>query len=188
MDVQPERVVAPDDVAQQLVVAPVVRRVDDPLLLPVRPRMRSRRAEEQTHRLDERPQLRAALRQRGGDIGERLLPAGADLHLRGDELAHEMGLERGPAGGGLDLLEAVREVERVGIEQRELLLDRDREVGRGLELRARLRDQLVRGEALFVTHGGATVVKVLATDRARGAGLRRSPSSSARRPRGVPIP
>ena len=34
VDVDPEAVVAPDDVAEELVVPPVVRRVDDPLLLP----------------------------------------------------------------------------------------------------------------------------------------------------------
>src|SRR6187401_2511824 len=37
VDVQPEGVVAPHDVAQELVVPTVVRRVDDPLRLPVRP-------------------------------------------------------------------------------------------------------------------------------------------------------
>ena len=152
VDVQPERVVAPDDVAQQLVVSPVVRRVDDALLLPVRPRVRPGRAEQKPHRLDERPQLRATLGDRGRDVRERLLLARSDLDLGGDELADEVLLERGPARGGLDVLEAVREVERVRIEDRELLLDRDGEVGRRLELRARLRDQLVRGEALLVTH------------------------------------
>ena len=45
VDVEAERVVAPDDVAEELVVAAVVRRVDDPLLLPRAPRMRSCRGE-----------------------------------------------------------------------------------------------------------------------------------------------
>ena len=45
MHVQAERVVAPDDVAQQLVVAAVVRRVDDALVLPAAPRMRAGSAE-----------------------------------------------------------------------------------------------------------------------------------------------
>ena len=155
VDVQPERVVAPDDVAQELVVPPVVRRVDDPLLLPVRPRVRPGRAEQEPHRLDERLQLRAPLGDRRRDVRERLLLAGADLDLGGDELADEVLLERRPARRRLDVLEAVREVERLGIEERELLLDGDGEVGRGLELLARERDQLVRGEALLVTHRGA---------------------------------
>ena len=45
VDVQAERVVAPDDVAQQLVVASVVRRVDDALVLPAAPWMRGGAAE-----------------------------------------------------------------------------------------------------------------------------------------------
>ena len=45
VDVEAERVVPPDDVAQQLVAQAVVRRVDDPLLLPRAPRMRAGRAE-----------------------------------------------------------------------------------------------------------------------------------------------
>ena len=77
---------------------------------------------------------------------------GADLDLGRDELADEVLLERRAARGRLDVLEAVREVERLRVEDRELLLDRDREVGRGLELLARLRDQLVRREALLVAH------------------------------------
>jgi len=45
VDVQPEGVVAPHDVAQQLVVAAVVGRVDDPLVLPAAPGMGGRGAE-----------------------------------------------------------------------------------------------------------------------------------------------
>ena len=142
--VQAEGVVAPDDVAQQLVVSAVVRRVDDALLLPVGPRVRARRAEQETHRLGERPELRAALRHRGGHIGERFLATRPDLDLRGDELADQMLLERRSARRRLEVLEAVRQVQRLRVEDRELLLDRDREVGRRLEPSARLRDQLVR--------------------------------------------
>ena len=96
VDVEPEGVVAPDDVAEQLVVAAVVRRVDDPLVLPVGPGMRSRRGEPDPERLDEGVQLRAALRHRGGDLGEGLAAAGLDLDLRGDQLADEVRLERRP--------------------------------------------------------------------------------------------
>ena len=114
VDVEPERVVAPDDVAQELVISPVVRRVDDALLLPVGPRVRARRAEQEPHRLDERLELRATLRHGGWDVRERLLLASAHLYLGRDELAHEMLLERSPARGRLHVLEAVREIERPG--------------------------------------------------------------------------
>ena len=164
VDVEAERVVAPDDVAQKLVVSPVVRRVDDALLLPVGPGMRARRAEEESHRLDEPLELRAALRHGGWNIRERLLLARAYLHLGRDELAHEVLLEGRPACGGLHVLEAVREIERPRIEDRELLLDGHREVGRRLELSPRLRDQLVGGETLLVAHRRTTVVEVLGGD------------------------
>ena len=49
--VQPEGVVAPDDVAEELVVAAVVRRVDDALLLPRAPRMRAGGRESDAERL-----------------------------------------------------------------------------------------------------------------------------------------
>src|SRR6478752_7536596 len=45
VDVLAERVVAPDDIAEHLVVEAVVRRVDDPLLLPRAPRVRAGRGE-----------------------------------------------------------------------------------------------------------------------------------------------
>ena len=41
-----------------------------------------------------------------------------------------------------------------GIEERELLLDGDGEVGRRSNARARARDLLVRREPLLVAHGG----------------------------------
>ena len=94
-------------------------------------------------RLDERPELCATLRERGRDVGERLLPPGADLDLGRDQLADQVRLEGRLSGRFLHLLEAVRQVERLGIEKRELLLDCDREVRRRLELLARARDQLV---------------------------------------------
>ena len=122
-----------------------------------------------------------------GNVGEALLPTGADLHFRRDELADEVLLERRPARRGLDVLEAVREVERLRIDDRELLLDGDREVGRGLELLACLRDQLVRARGAARPHRRTTVVEVLASDPAGGVGRRRSPSSNARRLPGVQL-
>ncbi len=106
---------------------------------------------------------------------------GTHLHFRRDELAYEVLLERRPARRGLDVLEAVREVERLRVDDRELLLDGDREVGRGLELLACPCDQLVRRETLLVAHRRTTVVEVLASDPAGGVGRRRSPNSNARR-------
>ncbi len=152
--VQAEGVVAPDDVAQQLVVAAVVRRVDDPLLLPGRPGMRARGAEGEVHRFDERLQLSAALRHRGRDVGERLAATGLDLDLGRDQLTDEIGLERGAGCGRLHVLEAVDEIESGRIEERELLLDRDGEVRPLLEAVARRSEQLLVAEPLLVTHGG----------------------------------
>jgi hypothetical protein len=58
----------------------------------------------------------------------------ADLHLRGDQLArHRVDQHLVARGGGAQLLEARDEGQAGGIEQRELLLDADAEVGRGLE-------------------------------------------------------
>ena len=126
VDVQAEGVVAPDDVPEQLVVAAVVRRVDDPLVLPARPRMRAgrRRARRPSSRASacscarRSPSFAARL----GEVGA---AAGAHLDLGGDQLADEVRLELGAARRRLQLLEAVDELERLGVEERELLLDRD---------------------------------------------------------------
>ena len=113
VDVEPERVVAPDHVAEELVVSAVVRRVDDALLLPVGPGMCPGRAEQEPHRLHERLQLGAALGHRGRHVRERLLAPRPDLDLGRDELADEVLLETGAARRRLDVLEAARQVERV---------------------------------------------------------------------------
>ena len=81
VDVDPERVVAPRDVAQALLHAPVVRRVDDRLLLPGAPGMRSGRAERGVEASGELDELAAALGHRGGRLRERLAAARAHLHL-----------------------------------------------------------------------------------------------------------
>ena len=144
--VEAEGVVLPDDVAEDLVVAAVVRRVDDPLVLPVRPRVRAGGAEREAERLDERD--RAASRRSAivaGTSAKRLDPAGLDLGLGGDQLAGEMSLGRRSGGRRLHVLEAVDEVERVGVEQREFLLDGDREVGGRVEPLARSREKLIVG-------------------------------------------
>jgi hypothetical protein len=152
VDVQPERVVAPDDIAEQLVVTPVMGRVDDPLLLPGRPRVGPGRSQDEPHRVGQRLQLRPALRHRGGHVGERLAASRLDLDLGRDQLADEMRLERRPLRGGLHLLEAVDEVQRDRVEERELLLDRDGEVGPVVEALPRREEQLLVAEPLLVTH------------------------------------
>src|ERR671929_157410 len=87
---QAERVVAPDDVAEDLVVAPVVRRIDDPLVLPAAPRVRARPAERDSEVAHERMQLRAPLAHARRSLGEPAAAAGADLDLGRDQLAHEV--------------------------------------------------------------------------------------------------
>ena len=89
--------------------------------------------------------------ERGG-VGERVAAAGAHLHLGGDQLADEMRLELRSLRGFLELLEAVDEVERLRVEKRELLLDCDREIGHGLELRAETREHLLVAEPLLLAH------------------------------------
>src|SRR5262249_11356488 len=132
--VQPERVVAPDDVTQDLVVPAVVGRVDDALLLPRAPGMRAGCRQADADRVRELEQLRTALADLRGHLVERVAAAGADLDLRGDQLADEMLLERRALRRCLKLLEAIGEVESLRVEDGELLLDGDREVGRRLEL------------------------------------------------------
>ena len=154
VDVQPEGVVAPDHVLQQLVVPPVVRRVDDPLLLPARPRVRADRAEQHALVARERVQLRAALGHLRGRLAELGALAGAHLDLGRDQLADEVRLEVGAARRRLEILEAVDQLERPGVEDRELLLDREREVGSVLERVARERELLVGRELLFLAHAG----------------------------------
>ena len=67
-------------------------------------------------------------------------------------LADEMLVELRPGGRRLELLEAVRELERLRIQERELLLDRDGEVGPRVEGLAGEADLLVGRELLRVPH------------------------------------
>ncbi len=152
VDMEAEGVVAPDDVAEELVVAAVVRRVDDPLLLPRAPRMRSGRCQRDAERLHELAELPAPLAQLRGRVRERVAAAGADLDLRRDQLADEVRLELRPPRRFLQLLEAVDQVERLGVEERELLLDGDREIRHGVERLAREREHLLVPKPLLVAH------------------------------------
>ena len=140
-----------------------------------RPRVRAGRAERDAERVDEGLQLRPPLRHRGRHVGEGLAAARLDLDLGRDQLADEVILERRPLRRRLHLLEAVDEAERDRVEERELLLDRDREVGARVEALPGGGQELLVTEALLVTHaaeGSRTV---------RAVGARHPPSSSARR-------
>jgi hypothetical protein len=108
-------------------------------------------AEQDAELVGERAELLAPLAHPRRRLGEALTAAGADLDLRRDQLADEMLLELRPARGGLQLLEAVRQRQRLGIEDRELLLDCDVEILGRLEGRAGNSEELVRGE--LVGHG-----------------------------------
>jgi len=61
--------------------------------------------------------------------------------------------------GLLDVLEAVDELERRGIEQGELLLDGEGEIRRRLEGRTRRREQLLVADLLLLAHGRNTSLR-----------------------------
>jgi hypothetical protein len=89
-----------------------------------------------------------------GRLGKALTATGSDLDLRSDQLADQVLFERGSLSRGLELLEAVRERERLGVEDSELLFDGEREVGAVLVRLPRGLDLLVGGELLGVAHWG----------------------------------
>ena len=150
--VQTERVVAPDDVAQELVVAAVVRRVDDALVLPAAPRMRAGAAERDLQLARDRVQLPAPLVHRGRRLAEVLAAAGANLDLGGDQLTDDVRREVGLDPCRVDLFEAIGQLERLRVEEREFLFDREGEVGATFEFLARRREELLPGDALFLAH------------------------------------
>src|SRR6266516_929322 len=147
-----EAVVAPDNVLEDLVVPAVVRRVDDALVLPAAPRVRAGTRKGDIEAVGELRQLRPARRHPLGRLPERGGAPGLDLDLRRDQLADEMLVELAAGGSSLELLEAVRQLERVRIEQRELLLHGDREVLPVVESLAGEPDLLFRAQALGVAH------------------------------------
>src|SRR5262245_46301390 len=155
--VQAEGVVPPDDVAEQLVVPAVVRRVDDALVLPAAPGVCADRAERDPEDGCQRRQLGAALAHPLRDLCETGTRTCADLDLACDQLADEVLVHGGAGGCRLHLLEPVHQRQRLGVEERELLLDRDREVGAAVERIARAPDQLVVGNLLRFPHGSDRV-------------------------------
>ena len=114
--------------------------------------MRAGRAERELLLAGERVDLRAALLHLRGRFLKAGAAAGADLDLGGDQLADDVLGEVGLLGRRLQRLEAVRQLERLGVEERELLFDRERQVGAGLELRAVAREQLLPRALLFLAH------------------------------------
>src|SRR3954453_872055 len=76
------------------------------------------------------PRVALAVERRGEALGS----PGSDLDLGGDELSHgRFGEYLVLLTGGMKLLEPMLQLERFGVDQRELLLDRDGEVRRSLE-------------------------------------------------------
>ena len=152
MDVLTEGVVTPDDVTKQLVVSPVVGCVDDSLLLPGAPRVRADGGERDPEPAGQLVELGPALADLRRRFGKVLAAAGPDLDLRRDQLADEVLFERRALSRGLKLLEPVRERERLGVEDGELLLDGEREIGAVLVRLSGCADLLVGCEPLRVPH------------------------------------
>jgi hypothetical protein len=127
--VQREGVVAPGDVAEALRHAAVVLGVDDPLLAVVRPRVRAGRAEGGALALGQGEEPPPVLALAGERVLDVLAAARGDLDLRGDQLARDRGGQQRVGLGGLaQLVEAPYHVQRLGVEDRELLLEPDGQV------------------------------------------------------------
>jgi hypothetical protein len=114
--------------------------------------MGTARAEQDSQLVGQRAQLLAPLTHLGRRLGEALAATGSHLRLRGDQLTDQVRLDLPAGRQSLQLLETIVERERVGIEQRELLLDRHGEVAAVLELFARRRQLLVERKRLFLAH------------------------------------
>jgi hypothetical protein len=132
--VQAPGVVALRDPAEFVAQPVVVGGVDDPLVEVVGPRVGAHRSQSEAHPLDQVEEPVAPVALPCYRVAEALCPSRPDLDLGGDQLAgrgirqHLVSLT-----GGVDLLEAVLQLERYRIEDRELLLEADCEVHRALE-------------------------------------------------------
>jgi hypothetical protein len=103
--------------------------VDDPLLLPRAPRVRAGRAEPYSLLRSQPKEAQTPVALLRDRVGEGHALARPDFDLGRDELAGDrLGERRVRLCGGLELLEPVGQIEGVGIEDLELLLDADREV------------------------------------------------------------
>ena len=147
VDVQREGVVAPGDVLQPVDDAAVVLGVDVRLLAVVGPRMRAGRAERDAVRRGEREQPARARSRWRASASARSSPRPERISISdGDQLAGDRVRERRVARlrGVAQLLEARHQVQRLGIEDRELLLEADGPVGRGRERPRRTRRSMSR--------------------------------------------
>jgi hypothetical protein len=135
VDVQREGVVAPGHVLQPVDHAAVVLGVDVALLAVVGPRVGAGGAERHPARLGEGEETIAHVALAAQRVVDVVAAAGADLDLAGDQLAGDRRRQHGilDGGGVAQLLEARHEVERGGVEHRELLLDPHGAVARGRE-------------------------------------------------------
>ncbi len=113
-----------------LLDAAIVLGVDDRLLAVVGPRMGSRRSQRGALFAGQGEQPSAALALAAQRVGKVLAAAGDDLDLRGDQLTRDRLRQQriALAGTGAQLLEARYQIQRGRLEDRELLLDADREV------------------------------------------------------------
>ena len=116
----------------------IVLGVDDVLLAIVAERVRARRAERDAVVAGEREQPPAGVGLAAARVFDVAARARADLDLRGDQLARDRRREHRVGGRGVaQQLEARHQQQRLRVDERELLLDADREVGRALEGLAR---------------------------------------------------
>jgi hypothetical protein len=112
--------------------------VDDVLLAVVRQRVGAGRPEPHAMALGEREQAAARFLLLGARVGDVQALARADLDLRGDQLAGDrVGQHRVAHAGVAQVLETRDQLQRLGIEERPLLLDADRQVLGDLEGLAR---------------------------------------------------
>ena len=114
--------------------------------------MRARARKRDIEAVGQLRELSAAHRHQLRDLGERCAAARLDLDLGSDQLAHDVLVELAARCRGLQLLEAVRELERLRVEQHELFLHGDREVLPVLERLAGGAHLLLRAQSLGVTH------------------------------------
>ena len=144
VDVEAERVVLPDDVAEDLVVAAVVRRVDDPLVLPVRPgvRARWRRARGRAARRGRRAATRrsAIVAGTSAKLSTRPVLISTSEAISSPARCRSTGV---PAAAAWTSSKRLTRSSELGIEQRELLLDGDGEVGARVEALARVAEELI---------------------------------------------
>ena len=155
VDVDAERVVAPRDVLELPLDDRVVRRVDDLLVLPAGERVRAVRAQADPELVGKAEQQATTLADLRGGLRERLAAPRLDLDLGLDQLAGDAAGQRRGVGQRPQLRVALSERQGVGIEDLELLLDADREVGRRGEMRTCLLERVERISFDGLAHGRA---------------------------------